>query len=76
MTDSEAEAFVVGVLRTHGSLSTMEIEMLARERRRRCPDQTVLYLAKLKYRGVIDGEVSVERRGWVWWLAGDQTPPG
>ena len=66
MTDAEAEAFVVGLLKDRGPLSTVEIEKLALERRARCPDQTVLYLTKLMHRGVIRGEVSFERRGWVW----------
>lgn len=70
MTDSEAEAFVVSLLRSFGPLTTMDIETLARKRHRRCPDQTVLFLAKLMHRGVILGEVSVGKGGWVW-----QTPP-
>ena len=76
MTDAEAKAFVVGLLKDRGPLSTMEIEMSAREHRTRCPDQTVLYLTKLMHRGVIHGEVSVEKRGWVWWLPKTQTPSG
>ena len=76
MTDAEAKAFVVALLKDRGPLSTMEIETFARERHTRCPNQTVLYLTKLMHRGVIHGEVSVEKRGWVWWLPKTQIPSG
>ena len=69
MTDSEAEAFVLGLLRDKGTLSTMEIEETAREHHKRCPDQTVLFLSKMKMKGLIVGTVSIERKGWVWSLS-------
>ena len=68
MTDSEAEAFVLGLLRDRGILSTMEIEVMAREHNKRCPDQTVLFLSKMKLKGLIEGRVSTEQKGWVWSL--------
>ena len=68
MTDREAEAFVTHLLREKGPLSTMEIEKLARKDRKRCPDQTVIFLAKMKKNGLIRGEVSLERKGWLWSL--------
>ena len=76
MNDADAEAYVKRLLLTRGPMTTREVEETAAGAGKRCPDQTVLYLAKLRQRGVIDGEVSVERRGWVWWLPGAQTPPG
>jgi hypothetical protein len=80
MTDSEAEAWVVGILRARGPLSTMEVERIANLDRKRCPDQTVLFLTKMRGRGLIEGEVSTEKRGWVWQVpsgeAPAQTPPG
>lgn len=76
MTDSEAESFVISLLEDLGPLSTMEIEMHAQEHQKRCPDQTVNYLVKLMHRGIIQGEVSVEKRGWVWRIPQVQTPPG
>lgn len=64
---SSAESFIVNLLRTRGPMSTMEIEKLARKERKRCPDQTVVFLTKMKRKGLIKGEASVEKRGWVWW---------
>ena len=66
MDDAQAEAFVIRLLQDRGPSSTMEIERLARKEHRRCPDQTVVFLTKMKKKGLIKGEVSVEKRGWLW----------
>ncbi|MBU1914708.1 MAG: hypothetical protein KJ563_05895, partial [Candidatus Thermoplasmatota archaeon] len=68
MNASEAEAFVIELLRQRGPLSTMEIEKLARKEHKRCPDQTVIFLTKMRKKGMIKGEASIEKRGWVWWV--------
>ena len=68
MNASEAEAFVIELLRQGGPLSTMEIEKLARKDHKRCPDQTVIFLTKMRKKGMIMGEASMEKRGWVWWV--------
>ena len=68
MTAGEAEEYVLSLLSVKGPLTTMEIEKLAGEERRRCPDQTVLFLAKMRGKGLIDGEPSTERKGWLWSL--------
>ena len=68
MTTEEAEHYVLSLLRVKGSLTTMEIEKLAGDERRRCPDQTVLFLAKMRAKGLIEGEPSTERKGWLWSL--------
>ncbi len=66
MDDAQAEAFVIQLLRARGPSSTMEVEKLARKEHRRCPDQTVVFLTKMKKKGLIKGEVSLEKRGWLW----------
>jgi hypothetical protein len=68
MNTPEAEEFVVELLRRSGPLTTMQIEVAARRRDKRCPDQTVLFLTKMKKKGIVKGEVSLERRGWIWWI--------
>jgi predicted transcriptional regulator len=68
MDVSSAEAFVIELLRERGPLSTMQIEKLARSEHKHCPDQTVIFLTKMKKKGLIKGEASLERRGWVWWV--------
>ena len=76
MSEREADEFVVSLLRRTGPLTTREVEIFAAQGGRRCPDQTVVYLAKLMRRGLVNGEVSVEKRGWIWSAPQPQTPPG
>jgi predicted transcriptional regulator len=66
MNVSSAEAFVIELLGDRGPLSTMQIEKLARKEHKRCPDQTVIFLMKMKKKGLIRGEASLEKKGWVW----------
>ncbi len=68
MDVTAAEAFVVELLSVKGPMTTMEIEQHARRKHKRCPDQTVIFLTKMKRKGLIRGEASLERRGWVWWV--------
>jgi len=68
MTDREAETFVMKLLSERGPQSTLDIERFARKEHRRCPDQTVLFLMKMKRKGMILGEVSMEKKGWLWSL--------
>ena len=70
MTEAEATAYVVGILRVHRTLTTRQFERLAHKRGRRCPDGTVKFLMQLRLKSVIQGGVSTEARGWVWWLGG------
>jgi len=68
MEVSEAERFIIDLLRAQGPMTTMQIEVAARDENKRCPDQTVLFLTKMKKKGLIRGEASLEKRGWVWSL--------
>jgi hypothetical protein len=68
LSESEAERYVINLLKANGQMTTRDIESNAREEGKRCPDETVLFLTKLRSRGKIRGEVSKEKRGWVWWL--------
>jgi predicted transcriptional regulator len=64
---SQAESYVLRLLRGRGPMTTMQIEVLARDQHRKCPDQTVIFLTKMRKKGLIKGEASLERRGWLWW---------
>jgi len=68
MESSEAEAFILRLLSEHGPMTTMDIEMAAASGNLRCPDQTVAFLTKMRMKRLIRGEVSLERRGWLWSL--------
>lgn len=64
--EREAEKFIIDLLRTRGQMTTREIEEFAQKEGKRCPDETVLFLTKLRSRGIIKGEISEEQRGWIW----------
>lgn len=68
MNEPEAERFVLILLKKRGPLTTMEIERLARQNHKRCPDQTVMFLTKMRKKGLIRGEASLEKKGWLWSL--------
>ncbi len=65
----EAANLIVLVLREAGRpLTTREVQGETRKRLVRCPDSTAVFLNRLRTRGVIKGERSKERRGWIWWV--------
>lgn len=66
MTEPEAERYIIALLLSKGPLTTSQVEMEASRESRRCPDKTVLFLTKMRQKGLIKGEVSVELRGWLW----------
>jgi hypothetical protein len=68
LSEPEAEKFVMTLLKERGSMTTKEIEQIARKEGKRCPDETVLFLTKLRFKGKIKGELSQEKRGWLWWV--------
>ena len=60
---------IITILRDAGRpLTTREVSEETRERLVRCPDATIVFLNRLRQRGVIHGERSKEFRGWVWWV--------
>jgi len=65
----EAVEHVLAVLREAGRpLTTREVQEETEKRRVQCPDSTVVFLNRLRRRGMIKGEHSTEKRGWVWWV--------
>ena len=68
MTQNEAEEFVLGLLRKKGVMTTSEIEAAAMDGSVQCPDAVVRFLNRMKMKGLIGGKLSMEHRGWVWYL--------
>ena len=67
--EDEATQQVLEILRDAGRpLTTREISEETQKRLVRCPDATIVFLNRLRQRGVIHGERSKEFRGWVWWV--------
>lgn len=68
---NEAVDLILQVLETAGKpLTTREVQRETEKRMVRCPDSTAVFLNRLRIKGVINGERSRERRGWVWWVEG------
>lgn len=68
MPEKEAEERVIVLLRERGKMTSFEIDTFFKDRDEECPDGLVAFLARMKTRGKIKGEVSKEKRGWVWWV--------
>jgi len=65
----DAVEHILSVLRDAGKpLTTREVQAETEKRRVRCPDSTVVFLNRLRIKGLIHGERSRERRGWIWWV--------
>ncbi|MDP2900404.1 MAG: hypothetical protein Q8O47_05495 [Candidatus Bathyarchaeota archaeon] len=65
----DADRLIIQLLSEAGRpLTTREIQAETERRLVRCPDSTVVFLNKLRLSGTIHGEMSKERRGWVWWV--------
>jgi len=68
MSESEAEKFVIMLLGEHEHLTTRQIEEEASKRNATCPDAIIRFLNKMKLKGIIMGKLSVENRGWIWYI--------
>ncbi len=65
----EATKQIITILKEAGRpLTTREVSEETSKRLVRCPDATIVFLNRLRQKGVIQGERSKERRGWVWWV--------
>ena len=65
----EATEIILKIIRDAGKpLTTREVQAETDKLRVRCPDSTVVFLNRLRINGVINGERSKEKRGWIWWV--------
>jgi hypothetical protein len=69
LKDEEADQLIIQLLKDAvRPLTTREVQEETQKRLVRCPDSTVVFLNKLRLKGVVHGEMSKERRGWIWWV--------
>jgi len=69
LSEKEAVELVISILKeAEKPLTTREIEEETRKRMASCPDKTPVFLNKLRIKGIIEGKLSAERKGWVWWI--------
>ena len=64
----EAIEAILGILKRAGKpVTTREVGEEMQKLQLRCPDSTIVFLNRLRKKGVINGERSKELRGWIWW---------
>ena len=65
----EATNTIISILTEAGRpLSTREVQEETNKRLVRCPDSTIVFLNRLRQKGLIHGERNKESRGYVWWV--------
>ena len=68
LTESDAEKLIITLLsKAEGPLRTRDIEKKVQGKGKQCPDSAVRFLSKMRYKGMIKGELSIEHKGWIWW---------
>jgi hypothetical protein len=69
LSEEEAIELILSILKAAGKpLTTREIEEQTQKRLVQCPDKTPVFLNRLRLKGIVKGELSPERRGWIWWI--------
>lgn len=67
-TKQEAEEYIIQLLKDGQKLTTKEIVELTENAGVSCPDEPVRFLNNMRMKGVINGHVSIEHKGWLWWV--------
>jgi len=69
LSEKEATKIILSILeKAQKPLSTRDIEGETRKLLVACPDNTPVFLNKLRLKRIIKGQLSPERRGWIWWI--------
>jgi hypothetical protein len=69
LSEKEAVKTILSILKKADKpLSTRDIEGETRKLLITCPDNTPVFLNRLRLKGIIKGQLSPERRGWIWWI--------
>lgn len=69
LSEPDAEKLIISLLgNADKPLTTREIEETVQGKGKQCPDSAVRFLAKMRYKGMIKGELSVKHKGWIWWM--------
>lgn len=69
LTDEESFELILSVLKAACKpLTTRDIDGEIRKRLIACPDSLPVLLNKLRLKGLVKGQLSVERKGWIWWI--------
>jgi repressor of nif and glnA expression len=73
LAESEAEKIILTLLNeAERPLTTREIEEIVQGKGKQCPDSAVKFLSKMRYKEMIKGQLSLEHKGWIWWIEKDK----
>ena len=67
-SENDIEKYIISLLKNNDKLTTKEIVELTEAEGLTCPDEPVRFLNKMRLRGLIKGELSLEKKGWHWWI--------
>lgn len=68
LSEDEAEDFILKLLQANKKMSTSDVERKMKGKGLKCMDGPARVLSKLKFKGLIQGKLSIKDRGWVWWI--------
>ena len=69
MSEVESEDLIISILKgADKPMMTREIEVQVAKGEAQCPDSAARFLNKLRFKGMIKGKLSIEDKGWLWWL--------
>ena len=66
--DEAAQTIVEILKEADEPLTTRQVQEETQKRMVRCPDTTIVFLNRLRQKGIINGERNKEARGWIWWV--------
>jgi repressor of nif and glnA expression len=66
--DKASQMIIMILKEASKPLTTREVQAETQKRLVRCPDSTIVFLNRLRQRGIIHGERNKEARGWIWWV--------
>lgn len=73
--EEESLALILSVLKEAGKpLTTRDVDGEIRKRFLWCPDTLPVLLNRLRMRGLVKGQLSAERKGWIWWVENEARP--
>ena len=68
ISKDDIEKYVIELLHQGKQFTTKEIVELAEKDGLSCPDEPVRFLNKMRIKGQINGKLSMEHKGWIWWI--------
>jgi len=69
LSEKEVIETILNILRkAERPLTTREIEEETKKLLVSCPDSTPVFLNRLRIQGILEGQLSKEKRAWVWWI--------